>query len=62
MKALEEQRRVGNQPTRDVCFLGSNKYTNGSHRTFLFVYLVFYLLLKCDPIEGTLVAHRKCVD
>ena len=31
MKAVEEQRRVRNQPTRDVCFHGSNKYTNGSH-------------------------------
>ena len=62
MKAVEGQRRVRNQPTRDVCFHGSNKYTNGSHGTFLFVYFVFYLLLKCDLIEETLVAHRKCVD
>ena len=28
----------------------------------VFVYFVFYLLLKCDLIEETLVAHRKCVD
>jgi hypothetical protein len=34
MKAVEEQRRVRNQPTRDVCFHGSNKYTNGSHGKF----------------------------
>jgi hypothetical protein len=31
MKAVEGQRRVRNQPNRDVCFHGSNKYTNGSH-------------------------------
>ena len=29
---------------------------------FVFVYFVFYLLLKCDIIEETLVAHRKCKD
>ena len=29
---------------------------------FVFVYFVFYLLLKCDLIEETLVAHRKGVD
>ena len=62
MKAVEEQRKVRNQPTRDVCFHGFNKYTNGCHRTFFFVYFVFYLLLKSDLIEETLVAHRKCVD
>ena len=28
----------------------------------VFVYFVFYLLLKCDPIEETVVADRKCVD
>ena len=65
-KAVEggkmEQTRVRNQPTRDMCFHGSNKYTNGSHGTFLLVYFVFYLLLKWDPIEDTLVAHRKCLD
>ena len=26
---------------------------------FVFVHFVFYLLLKCDKIEETLVAHRK---
>jgi len=62
MKAVEEQRRVRNQPTRDVCFHGSNTYTNGSHETFVFVNFVFYLLLKCDAIEETLVAYRKCAD
>ena len=31
IKAVEEQIRLGNQPTRDVCFHGSNRYTNGSH-------------------------------
>ena len=34
IKAVEEQRRVGNLPTRDVCFHGSNEYTNGSNRKF----------------------------
>ena len=34
MKAVEGKRRVRNQPTRDVCFHGSNKYTNGSHGIF----------------------------
>ena len=29
---------------------------------FVFVDLVFYLLLNCELIEETLVAHRKCVD
>ena len=29
---------------------------------FLRVYIVFYFLLKCDIIEETLVAHRKCKD
>ena len=29
---------------------------------FVLVYFVFYFMLKCDPIEETLVAHRKCVD
>ena len=29
---------------------------------FVFVYFVFYLLLKCDIIEETLVSHRKCKD
>ena len=62
MKAVEEQRRVRNQPTRDVCFHGLNKYTNGSHGTVYFVYFVLYLLLKSDLIEETLVAHKKCVD
>ena len=36
MKAVEEQRRVRNQPTRDFCFYGSNKYRNGSHGNFFF--------------------------
>ena len=62
MKAAEGQRRVRNQPTRDICFHGSDKYTNDSHGTFLFVYFVFYLLLKCDLIEETLVSHSKCID
>ena len=62
MKAVEVQRRVVNHPTRDVCFHGSNKYTNGSNDNFVFVYLVFYLLLTCNIIEETLVAHRKCED
>ena len=62
MKAVEGQRRVRNQPIRDFCFRGSNKYTNGSHETLLFVYFVSYLLLKSDLIEETLVAHRKCID
>ena len=62
MKAVEGQIRVRNQPIRDVCFHGSNKYTNGSHGIFLFVYFVFYLLLKSDLIKETFVAHRKCVD
>ena len=50
--------------TRYVFFFfhGSNKYTNGSHETFFFVYFVVYLPLKCDLIKETLVAHRKCVD
>ena len=34
MKAVGEQRRVRNHPTTDVCFHGSNKYTNGSHGKF----------------------------
>ena len=34
MKAVEEQRRVRKHPLIDVCFHGSNKYTNGSHGTF----------------------------
>ena len=34
MKAVEEQRRVRNHPTRTVCFYGSNKYTNGSIENF----------------------------
>ena len=29
---------------------------------FVFVYFVFYLVLKRDIIEETLVAHRKCED
>ena len=62
MKAVEEQQRVRNQRTRDVCFHGSNKYTKGSHGNFLFVYFLFYLLLNCDLIEETWVAHRKCMD
>ena len=62
MKAVEGQRRVRNQPTRDVCFHGFNKHTNTSHGTFLFVYFGFYLVLKSDLIEETLVANRKCVD
>ena len=53
MKAVEELRRVRNQPTN-----GSNKYTNGSHGKFLFVYFVFYLMLKCALIEETSVAHH----
>ena len=44
MKAVGGQRRVGNQPTRDVCFFGSNKYTNGSRGTF-FVCLFSVLLV-----------------
>ena len=55
------QRSVWNQPTIDVCFHGSNKYTNSSRGTFLFVYFVFYFLLKNDLIEETCVAYRKCV-
>ena len=62
MKAVEGQRRARNQPTRDVCFHGFNKYTYGSHGKCLFVYFVFYLLLKCDLIDETLVAHKKCED
>ena len=62
MKTVEGQRKVRNQPMRYVCFHGSNKYTNDSHGTFLLVYLVFSLLLKCDLIEESLVAHRKCAD
>ena len=30
--------------------------------TFVFVNFEFYLLLKCDIIEETLVAHRKWED
>ena len=52
MKDVEEQRRVRNQPTRNVCFHGSNKYTNGSHGKF---WVYFILLLKCDIIEETLL-------
>ena len=62
MEDVEGQRRVRNQPTRVVCFHGSNKYANGSHGKRLCVYFVFYLLLKSDLSEETLVAHRKCVD
>ena len=62
MKAVKEQRTLRKQPTRDVCFHGSNKYTNGIMENVLFVYFVFYLLLKCDRIEETLVAHSKCVE
>ena len=62
MKAVEEQRKVRNEPTRYVCFHDSNKYTKSSHEIFLFVYFVFYLLQKCDLIEETLVAHMMCID
>ena len=31
MKAVEEQRRVRNHSTRDICFNGSNKYAHGSY-------------------------------
>ena len=62
MKAVEEQKILRNHPTRDLCFHGSNKYTNGCHGKFCVVYFVFYLILKCDIIEETLVDHRKCED
>ena len=29
---------------------------------FVFFSFVFYLRLKCDLIEETLVVHNKCVD
>ena len=62
MKAVEGQRSLRNEYTRDVCFHRFNKYTNGSHGKILFAWFVFHLLLNCDLIEETLVAHGKCVD
>ena len=44
MKAVEEQRRVRNHPTRDVCFHDSNEYKNGSHGKFC----VFVCLLAAE--------------
>ena len=56
MKAVEEERSVRNHPTKDVCCQGSNKYTKAAMENLVFVYFVFYLVLKCDIIEETLVA------
>ena len=54
MKAVEGQQRVRNQPTRYVCFHGSNKYTNGSHGTFLFVYFVYKYTTSQSLFTGSL--------
>ena len=56
MKAVEEQRRVRNLPEIFVSMAPINIQMAAMEN------LVFYLLLNCEMIEETLVAHRKCVD
>ena len=61
-KAVEEQRRVRNQHTRDVCSMAPINIQMTAMENFGLLFFLFYLLLKCDLVEETLVAHRKCVD
>ena len=52
--------RVRNQRTRDVCYMAPINIQMAAMEFFV-LYFVFYLLLKCDLIEETLVAHKKCI-
>ena len=61
MKAVENQRRVKNLLEMFVSMAPIN-IQKAVMENFVFVYFVFFLLLRCDLNEETLVAHRKCSD
>ena len=59
MKAVEEQRTLKNNLLEMFVSMASINIQMTAMENVLFVYFVFYLLLKCDLNEETFVAHRK---